>query len=480
VSVEPLKLELQIRVGGKGLLWSLWSIHNAKASGLLTVEWERFTKQIMFRAGEPVASRSNWPQESLAQFLLKKLTAEQGQLRQELMSWQLDPQKLQLGEWLVAKNVISASQMSDLLSEHFRERVFGLIGLSHGRLKFDPSAQLTDTDVESSQLQGSFLKLLWDASKSYFDAGVCRSRLSQRLNQRLRATGAFPLPLLPQELRVWNSLSKEFKAIDPADELVLKLVTVAAEFDQLEFGQDNLDDLLVSLKSLEERTISQKYHEIFGVDLENLNQDLVKKSYLEMVKKYHPDRLPSSVATEVRSLAERVFARVNEAFSTLTHPEKLSEYQAQLKIEKAGGREKIESQIQAEQLISKAKLALRGKRYRQAQELFSEIVRSLPEDQEVLADFVYAEMMASIEEKRSVKERLPQLIRQFETCAKARPNYGCVFYYLGLSYKMEGRLDKALMAFDRAADLDKSLPEAFSEARILRMKLDAAKSGKKG
>jgi hypothetical protein len=40
---------------------------------------------------------------------------------------------------------------------------------------------------------------------------------------------------------------------------------------------------------------------------------------------------------------------------------------------------------------------------------------------------------------------------------------------------MDGRLEKAVAAFDKAAQLDPHLHEASSEARILRMKIDSAK-----
>lgn len=475
MSVSPLQLDFQILPQGKGLLWALWSIHTAKASGVLTVEWERFTKQIVFRIGEPVASRSNWPQEGLAQFLIRSAKVDQQKLRQELLAMQADSQKQSLSEWLVLRQVFSPSDMNEILTEHFRERVFGLVGLSHGRLVFGPAAQGSPFEAEPSQLQGPFLKLLWDAAKTQLDQGVCRAKLSQRMTQRIRSVGPFPLPLLPNELRFWNSLSREPQLVSTADDLGFKLLTVASEFELLEVVQESSFQLLAELQQLEEKTRKQKYHEILEVDAKQVAPETIKKIYLEMIKKYHPDRLPAGASAEARALAEKIFARVNEAYSILSHPAKRAEYLAQIQLDQMGGREKVEKQLQAEQMIAQAKLTLKGKNFRKAHELFVSIAQLLPDDAEVRADQIYSEMMALIAEKKSIKEQLSHYIRQLEECVQLKSDYSGAFYYLGLSYKMDGRLEKAVGAFEKAAQLDAHLHEASSEARILRMKIDSAK-----
>ncbi len=475
MSVGPLQLDLQISPQGKGLLWALWSIHTARASGLLTVEWERFTKQVVFRSGEPVASRSNWPQEGLAQYLLRSAKIDQQNLRRELLAMQSDPERRSLSEWLVMKQLVSPGEMNEILADHFRERVFGLVGLSHGRLSFGAPSPGSQLEAEPSQLQGPFLKLLWDAAKVQLDAGVCRAKLAQRMTQRIQAVGSFPLPLLPNELRVWNLLSREPQLVSAADDLTLKLLTVAADFDVLELVQESSFQLLSELKQLEAKIRQQKYHEILEADAKTISPDAIKKTYLELIKKYHPDRLPSGAPDDVRVLAEKIFARVNEAYSTLSHPAKRVEYLAQMQLEQMGGREKVEKQLQAEQMLGQAKLTLKGKNYRKAHELFSSIAKLLPEDFEVRADQIYSEMMALISEKKSIKDQLPHYIKQLEECVRMKADYSGVFYYLGLSYKMDGRLEKAVTAFDKAAQMDSHLHEASSEARMLRMKIDSAK-----
>jgi curved DNA-binding protein CbpA len=55
--------------------------------------------------------------------------------------------------------------------------------------------------------------------------------------------------------------------------------------------------------------------------------DAIRKAYLALAKQRHPDRYPDPVAKEE---AQRFFARLTEAFSTLSNPRERREYDAQL------------------------------------------------------------------------------------------------------------------------------------------------------
>ena len=60
------------------------------------------------------------------------------------------------------------------------------------------------------------------------------------------------------------------------------------------------------------------YYDILEVGI-NANDLEIKKSYLRLAKKYHPDIYKSSVNADH-------FKKVNEAFSTLKNPLKRTEY----------------------------------------------------------------------------------------------------------------------------------------------------------
>lgn len=66
------------------------------------------------------------------------------------------------------------------------------------------------------------------------------------------------------------------------------------------------------------------YYNILEVDV-NASDVEIKKAYLRLAKKYHPDVYKSSVNADH-------FKKVNEAFSTLKNPIKRNEYDKKQRI----------------------------------------------------------------------------------------------------------------------------------------------------
>lgn len=63
------------------------------------------------------------------------------------------------------------------------------------------------------------------------------------------------------------------------------------------------------------------FYEILGVS-RDADLETIKKAYRELALKYHPDRNPDNPS------AEEKFKRVNEAYSTLSDPDKKARYDA--------------------------------------------------------------------------------------------------------------------------------------------------------
>ena len=83
----------------------------------------------------------------------------------------------------------------------------------------------------------------------------------------------------------------------------------------------------------------------------------IKKAYLAAAKTYHPDRLAALGLEDLRPTASEVFARMGEAFETLSDPSARSDYEAMQRGEYS--RQDAQQAAQAETLYRKAEVLIK-------------------------------------------------------------------------------------------------------------------------
>ena len=72
--------------------------------------------------------------------------------------------------------------------------------------------------------------------------------------------------------------------------------------------------------------MDKNYYEILEVD-RHASEEIIKKAYNTLAKKYHPDLQPD----DLKYICEEKFKLINEAYETLSIPEKREEYDCSLK-----------------------------------------------------------------------------------------------------------------------------------------------------
>ena len=72
--------------------------------------------------------------------------------------------------------------------------------------------------------------------------------------------------------------------------------------------------------------MDKNYYEILEID-KLASEEIIKKAYNTLAKKYHPDLQPE----DLRAICEEKFKLINEAYETLSVPEKREEYDSSLK-----------------------------------------------------------------------------------------------------------------------------------------------------
>jgi DnaJ-domain-containing protein 1 len=471
-----LSFELQLKPGSSGLLWALHQVKLAKATGVLEIKWEKFKKQILFVKGEPRSTKSNWMQESFGHFLVRRKRISETSLRLEIQKKKTEKEQLLLGEWLAKEGVIEITEIPNLLEGHFRERLFNLLHLTRGTVKFlnYEEGELTITD--GGTLTEDYEKLMVDALRILFTEEVCKAKLLSFSHRKGRIVSDSPIKLAPKELRYWNQLMSSELQPGNLDKMGRWIIALASDLDLVEWGEAPENKMVAEYQAMAKQFEGKQAHEILKVKVED-GEGAAKRAYLDLVRRFHPDKLPKDTPADMQKMAEEVFSAINEAHNTLTDPERRKEYLAEIELEKIGGKEQVEKMLEAEMLIPQAQAALRRRHFGKAFEALKHIELTLKEDPEIIADRAYCELMVAIENKQDPKSIVGRVAQDIQKSIGIRSNYAPAYYYRGMMSKTMGRDKEAVSDFNRALAMDPNLTEAASELRLIQMREGKKKKG---
>jgi tetratricopeptide (TPR) repeat protein len=307
-----------------------------------------------------------------------------------------------LGEMLVGEGVIDAAALDEALTEQVRRRLLRLFLAGDGTYRVCPECgpiegglpqplnplsvvpegvrnSMAPDDLEvrlQKRLGGRTATVRRDAdwsrlgftaaeqsacrylARGSWDAGVFRSVPAQHRPTLLVA--AYCLLAVGQVVVAAPSFDPEPKADGkPAQDDPLK-----AEIAELH-------------AALKERT----HFELLGVT-ESAAQEEIRNRYLELVKRYHPDRAGRHGLTDMVPQLEEILITIREAVETLTDPERRKDYVARLKGEGAQApaevREMVDRAVAAERSYQLAVALERQHKPDEAQKAADEALRLAP------------------------------------------------------------------------------------------------------
>lgn len=467
--------QFQLAGDRRGLLWCLVQLSAQKATGVLRVKQAQAganeqKKEIFFHSGQVVACLSNRQGEKLEAFLHLKKILSQADIK-KAVEWSKTKCAGSLTTALLQQSLIQPDQLCGILEDHFRFRVLNWLSMTRAEIQFVKAEKLPPKvfQVEEVKLSPLFLTEIWSLLPEYLSEEYCRSCFAQKHSTPFRVRGDFPLALPPSSLRAWNQMQSLSRIAGDLQAEELRLAAVAMEFDLVEFGESENAKLEQELKDLQARLKKENFFEALQLK-ESCSEAELRKAYFALIKKFHPDRMPSGSEETLRDLCESVFAAINEAFSVLNDREKREEYLAELALERAGGREAIEQRLKDEMFFDEALGLLRRNQYSLAYETFKNIQHSFREEPEFQACFIFSEVMSQLEQKALDKSRLSDWLAGLEAASKREPSNASIFYFWGVVLKLAERSEQALKAFDQALTLNPQHADAASEARLLRMR----------
>ena len=198
----------------------------------------------------------------------------------------------------------------------------------------------------------------------------------------------------------------------------------------------------------------------------------VQHAYYAQVKKFHPDRLPLSLAPLVRA-AQLLFERLTEANETLCNTELRADYERAV----AGGggtraadrtmRNVLESALE----FQKAEVLMRRREYTQAMQLLRSAIAKSPDEADYHALYAWLLHLTN----PSTPAPLDDMLRSLDRALKNNPRHERAHFYKGTILKRLKRDGEAVRHFRIAAELNPHNVDAAREVRLASMRRDSNK-----
>jgi curved DNA-binding protein CbpA len=223
----------------------------------------------------------------------------------------------------------------------------------------------------------------------------------------------------------------------------------------------------------------QNYFEILGVP-QDVPDAKIQAAYFEAAKTWHPDRQPAELA-DVKPQIARIFARISEAYQTLSDPAKRAEYAKS--VAQGGGtadeKEKVARIVDAAMEFQKADILLRKGDLVAAEALATRAVQADPGQPEYMAVLAWIHFQRRPAppgfQEGQYSDHWDDLIRLYDSVLAKEPRYERGLYYRGMILKRSGRPDKAIADFKLAAELNPRNTDAVREVRLHQMRAGQAK-----
>jgi DnaJ-domain-containing protein 1 len=219
----------------------------------------------------------------------------------------------------------------------------------------------------------------------------------------------------------------------------------------------------------------ETFYEMLGVT-PDAPPERVRTAYFGLAKQWHPDRVPADL-DDVKPAVARVFARISEAYQTLSDPARRAEYERAREEglrAKEAEEQKVARAVDAVLEIQKAEILLKKRDLPGAEALARRAVEADPEQPEYLTLLVWIQAQRRADPppfpEGGITTHYDDLIEMLDAILEEEPQYERALFYRGMLLKRSGRLDKALHDFQLVAELNPRNIEAVREVRLHQMR----------
>jgi curved DNA-binding protein CbpA len=222
------------------------------------------------------------------------------------------------------------------------------------------------------------------------------------------------------------------------------------------------DNDLAALRKVAAKVKEQNYFEVLSVT-DKADAGQVKAAYFRLAKGYHPDTVPETAPPEVGQLKAAIFARIGDAYRTLSDEKLRADYVEELKHGGTGEQVDVAQILLAEELFQKSIILVKARKFPEAVKMLDDAIKANAEEPEFFAWRGYARFFANPDRKAGQVEALKDL----QAALKKNDRIAAAHYFVGHIAKLCGDERLALKEFRRTVELAPDHIDAQRELRLM-------------
>jgi curved DNA-binding protein CbpA len=444
------------------LLEALLELHKNKRSGVLRIERKSEKKQLILNEGLLAFAESNLPEEHLVRIMVKLgllspthvneivSLMKSGKTSEEAVftASGLEERDVEKGRYEQAMAVLASLFSYEGAALHFYQGA-GLVRY-HIRL----GLSIPELLVLSARRAVAERRIAPPAGFLQGSYSVAKDFAANTLDFPLNQIESYTLSLLNEPIGLSALLPIIPASEAKPEDLLLRLLAlgfIEPFCPPDSAAMPDANPLAQSVEEMQIRFENANLYEILSIPA-NAGQEDIQTAYHGLAKRYHPDRFQSDAfSAKIKSKAQQIFARINEAYITLKNPNsravydenrlsKDSQVEAELKTRGAG---RPEDDRAAEALFHDARVLLTQGEFEKAIERLNECVFLRP--QKAAYHHYLGVAQSEIPKlRKSAEQHLLQALELDSTSVASRLELAKLYMKVMLRRKAESQLQQIL------------------------------------
>ena len=376
----------------------LIGLQRSNRTGVLTIGSGEIVRKIYIRNGDIIFSASNQDQDRLGDILLKKEKINKDQFDQSVIEMKRTGQRQ--GMVLVRLGYLAPAELISAVQHQVEHIIEGLFELEDGRFEFQerplPSEEVITLKLSAANLIYRGIKKISSISRIQMDLPAMDYPLNFSADPldlfqdlKLDDAGKKIISLTDGKTSINDIISitqlDSFEALKTLYALLsigtierredCNVCTETPEVAVAEILKEKTEistdyEVRAMIEDMHRNCESLGYYNVLGIRDHASGAEL-KSAYYKAAKKYHPDMHFHLADNTLKDKLGDIFSYVYEAYSTLSDPQKKSEYNKMITVKPA----KLAAvQDRARAAFEEGKNHLKKKNYEDAERLFGEAV----------------------------------------------------------------------------------------------------------